>query len=109
VFYQSASANEPSKSDCELYLRNMKRVNNEMFWSFDGQFKLNARYSVVLLRANRVVKHIDSGAYAGSVREFNLASAELEGLTGQSYDILVHDHQSGRSSTLAKAAIPSSQ
>ena len=87
----------------------MKRVNNEMFWSFDGQFKLNARYSVVLLRANRVVKHIDSGAYAGHVREFNLASPELEGLTGQSYDILVHDHQSGRSSTLAKAAIPSAQ
>jgi len=109
LFYQSAGADEQVKNSCELFLRSIKRVNNEMFWTFDGRFKSDARYSVVLLRGNRVVKHLIGSAYAGGPREFNLASAELEGLTGQSYDILVQDHQSGRSSTLAKAAIPSAQ
>jgi hypothetical protein len=109
LFYQSSGAEGLSKGNCELFLRSVKRVNNEMFWTFDGQFKLDARYSVMLMRGNRVLKHLISGGYASQAREFNLASAELEGLAGQSYDILVHDHQSGRSSTLAKAAIPSAQ
>lgn len=109
LFYQSSGADELSKKGCDLFLRSVKRVNNEMFWTFDGQFKFDARYSVLLLRGNRVLKHLPSGGYAGNAREFNVASVELEGLAGQSYDILVHDHQSGRSSTLAKAVIPSAQ
>lgn len=109
LFYQSSGADGLSKNGCDLFLRSVKRVNNEMFWTFDGQFKLDARYSVLLLRGNRALKHLTSGGYASTAREFNLSSAELEGLAGQSYDILVHDHQSGRSSTLAKAAIPSAQ
>jgi hypothetical protein len=109
LFYQSSGADELSKKACDLFLRSIKRVNNEMFWTFDGQFKLDARYSVLLLRGNRVLKHLIGGGYASQTREFNLASAELEGLAGQSYDILVHDHQNARSSTLAKAAIPSAQ
>src|SRR5581483_9115036 len=52
LFYQSSSVDEMSKSNCELFLRSVKRVNNELFWTFDGQFKLDARYSVLLLRGN---------------------------------------------------------
>ncbi len=107
VYHQNAGADVSSENYCGLYLRGIKRVNNEVFWTFDGWFNADARYSVLLMRSGRVLKHLIGGVYTSGERELNLNSIELDGAAGQSYDILLHDHQSGLSSTLARSVIPS--
>ena len=109
LFHQNANSQEQSNAGCELFLRTLKRVNNEAFWTFDGRFKNNARYSVLLLQGGKVVKHLVAGGYNNGPREFNLSGPELVGAAGQTYDLLVHDHQSGSSTTLAKVTIPEAQ
>jgi hypothetical protein len=109
LFHQNSSSQDQSNAGCELFLRTLKRVNNEMFWTFDGRFKTNARYSVLFLQGGKVLKHLVAGAYSNGPREFNMAGPELEGTAGQTYDLLIHDHASGYSTTLAKVTIPEAQ
>jgi hypothetical protein len=106
VFYQNANSEGQSNSACTLYLRGIKRVNHKLFWTFDGRFTQNARFSVLLLRGSKVLKHLTAGAYSSGAREFSISSPELEGTAGQTFDILVHDHLSGLSSTLMNVTIP---
>lgn len=109
LFHQNASSQAQSNAGCELFLRTLKRVNNEAFWTFDGHFQTNARYSVLLLQGGKVVQHLAVGGYSNGPREFNLSGPELVRAAGQTYDLLVHDHQSGSSTTLARVTVPEAQ
>lgn len=109
VFYQNSGGEQQSEAYCGLFLRAFKRANNELFWTFSGSFKETGRYSVLLLRGGKVVRQFKGAGYANGPREFNVSANDLAGTSGQTYDILLHDHESGLSSTLAKAAIPEAQ
>jgi hypothetical protein len=109
VFHQNPGVESQSKAECGLFLRSLKRVNNEMFWTFDGWFGNDGRYSILLLQGGKVIRHMRAGGYRNGSREFNVSAPELEGTGGHTFDILVHDHQSERSSTLVKVAVPEAQ
>ncbi|HKX33668.1 MAG TPA: hypothetical protein VJ302_38670 [Blastocatellia bacterium] len=104
VFYQTVSK---TPGECDLHLSSLKRVTHEMFLTFDGHFKEVGRYTVVLFRGGKLIKQLPTGGYLSGSREFNLASDALGGTAGQTFDILVHDHLHGLSSTLARVTIPS--
>jgi len=105
VFYQSS---DRSGRECSLYLRSLKRAGSDQWLIFEGAFSERGRYSALLLRGNRVFKYIENGVYTGGPRELNIFSDLLTGATGQTYDILIHDHLNNYSSTLARVTIPSS-
>ena len=90
---------------CATHLRSLKRANAETYLTFDGAFA-KADYTVLLLRNGRVVRHILASAYTAGLRELNLASGQLEGTGGATYDMLIHDAQRGISSTLARVTLP---
>jgi hypothetical protein len=102
---------QPSSEDkeCDTFLRALKTVNNETFFSFDGRFNTNAYYSIAFLSRNKVVSYIEAGAYTNGANTLNLSSDKLSELAGQTLDILILDKYSGVSSTLARAPIASAR
>jgi hypothetical protein len=105
VLFQPSSE-EP---ECDTFLRALKTVHHEMFFTFDGKFNPNAYYSVVFLNRNKVVSYIEAGAYTNGASTLNLSSDKLAGLAGQTLDILILDKHNGVSSTLARAPIASAR
>jgi hypothetical protein len=105
VVFQSSSE-EP---ECDTFLRALKTVHHEMFFSFDGRFNTNAHYSMAFLNKDKVVSYIEAGAYTDGDRTLSLSSDKLPGLAGQTLDILILDKYKGVSSTLARAPIPSAR
>src|SRR5215510_4140919 len=105
VIFQSSS----EELECDTFLRALKTVHHEMFFSFDGKFNLKAYYSVVFLNRNKVVSYIEAGAYTDGARALHLSSDKLEGLAGQTLDILILDKYSGVSSTLSRVTIASAR
>ncbi len=103
LFFQSASEGQ----ECETFLRALKTVHHEMFFTFDGKFRSGAFYTVTFLNKDKVIKHIAAGASSDGLRTLNLTSDQLEGLPGQTVDILLLDHHSGISSTLSRITIAS--
>ncbi len=101
VFFQATVEGE----ECDTFLRAIKNVHHEMFFTFDGRFSSKAYYTVTFLNQNKVVRHIGAGATADGPRSLYLASDKLDGLAGQTLDILLLDHQSGVSSTLSRVTI----
>ncbi|HEU0183667.1 MAG TPA: hypothetical protein VFS27_00020, partial [Blastocatellia bacterium] len=65
--------------------------------------------SVTFLNRNEVISHIDAGAYTDGVRTLSLSSDKLDGLAGQTLDILILDKYNGFSSTLARTPIASAR
>jgi hypothetical protein len=80
-----------------------------MFFSFDGRFNPRAYYSVTFLNRNEVVSYIEAGAYTDGVGNLNLSSDKLDGLSGQTLDILILEKYTGVSSTLSRVTIPSAR
>jgi hypothetical protein len=105
VIFQSSSEAE----ECDTFLRTLKTVHHAMFFTFDGRFNPKAYYSVTFLNRNEVISHIDTGAYTDGVRTLNLSSDKLEGLAGQTLDILILDKYTGVSSTLSRVTIASAR
>jgi hypothetical protein len=105
VIFQSSSEAE----ECEPFLRALKTVHHAMFFTFDGRFNPRAYYSVTFLNRNEVITHIDAGAYTDGARTLGLSSDKLEGLAGQTLDILILDKSTGVSSTLSRAPIASAR
>jgi hypothetical protein len=105
VIFQSSSEAE----GCDTFLRALKNVHNPTFFSFDGRFDAKAYYSVTFLNRNEVISHIDAGAYTDGAGTLGLSSDKLEGLAGQTLDILILDKYSGVSSTLSRAPIASAR
>jgi hypothetical protein len=105
VILQSSSETAP----CDTFLRALKNVHNTMFFTFDGRFNTSAYYSVTFLNRNEVIAHIDAGAYTDGAGTLGLSSDKLEGLAGQTLDILILDKYSGVSSTLSRAPIASAR
>lgn len=103
VFFQSVAEEQA----CGAFLRALKSVQTEMLITFDGRFNSEARYSVTFLNKNKVVRHIISGAFTNGARTLLLSSDMLSGLTEQTFDILLLDHNSGVSSTLSRVTIAS--
>jgi hypothetical protein len=83
------------------FLRSLKRVNNATWVTFDGLFSLNARYSALIMRDSEVVQHLRAGV-TGDEKELNITAFEFNTLSDKTYDVLVHDHNKGNSSTVAK-------
>ena|SRR2546422_11271164 len=76
----------------------------------DGKFNPRAYYSVTFLNnKNEVISHIDAGAYTDGVGTLSLSSDKLEGLAGQTLDILILDKYNGVSSTLSRVTIASAR
>lgn len=105
VIFQSSSEAE----ECDTFLRALKIMHHAMFFTFDGRFNPRAYYSVTFLNRNEVISHIDAGAYTDGVRTLGLSSDKLEGLAGQTLDILILDKYSGVSSTLSRVTIASAR
>lgn len=103
VFYKEQDQHRA----CATYLRSLKRVVSDVWFIFDGNFAERSRYSAVFLRGGKVSKYIMVGASPSGPHELNISSEALAGMTGQTYEILVHDHLSNTSSTLARVIIPS--
>jgi hypothetical protein len=103
VFFQSSSEGE----ECDTFLRAIKTVHHEMFFTFEGRFNPRALYSVTFLNKNRVIRHIPVGAAVDGSRILHLSSDKLDGLAGQTADILILDYHSGVSSTLSRVTIAS--
>jgi hypothetical protein len=104
VFFQEAGA--PGEGG-RMFLRGFKQAFAGNYVAFDGEFPADGRYSVVLLGSAGVVKHLKAGGYASGRREFHVASEHLSELAGRTVDVLVHDHLSNTSSTLARVTLPS--
>ena len=96
VFFQSSSEGR----ECDTFLRAVKTVHHEMFFTFEGRFNPKAYYSVTFLDKDKVVRHVGAGAFTDGNRILNLSSDKLDGLAGQTLDILILDQYSGVSSTL---------
>lgn len=92
--------------DGPLFLRGFKQAFSKNYLAFDGEFPEQGRYSVALLSGASVVKHLKTGGYTSGRREFHITSEQMSDVAGRTLDVLVHDHASGRSSTLARVAIP---
>jgi hypothetical protein len=105
VVFQSSSEAE----ECDTFLRALKNVHNATFFTFDGRFNPRAYYSVTFLNRNEVISHIDAGAYTDGARTLSLSSDKLDGLAGQTLDILILDKYNGVSSTLARVTIASAR
>src|SRR5262245_37100221 len=103
VLYQSSS----EAQECDTFLRALKTVHHEMFITFDGKFNPRTYYTVTFLNRNRVVSHIEAGAYTDGAKVLHLSSDKLNGLAGQTLDILVLDRLDGVSSTLSRVTIAS--
>ena len=104
VFQTSSEADE-----CDTFLRALKNVHNATFFTFDGRFNPRAYYSVTFLNRNEVISHIDAGAYTDGAGALGLSSDKLEGLAGQTLDILILDKYNGVSSTLSRVTIASAR
>lgn len=105
VIFQSSS----EEKECDTFLRALKTVHHAMFFTFDGRFNPKAYYSMTFLNRNEVVSHIDAGAYTDGARTLGLSSDKLEGLSGQTLDILILDKSNGVSSTLSRVTIASAR
>jgi hypothetical protein len=92
-----------------MFLRGFKQALAGNYLVFDGEFPETGRYSAVLLNNNTVVKQLKTGAYKSGRREFHILSDQLNEFSGRTFDVLVHDHASGTSSTLTRVTIPSFQ
>lgn len=90
------------------FLRSLKRVNNATWVTFDGLFSLNARYSALIMRDSEVVQHLRAGV-TGDEKELNMTAFEFNTLSDKTYDVLVHDHNKGNSSTLVKVNFATSR
>lgn len=94
--------------ECSPSLRALRRANSEVWLTFDGTFSERARYSATLLAGGKVVKFIDYGVVATSRQELNISSEDLAGIGGRTFDLLLHDHDTGSATTLARMTVPSS-
>src|SRR5262245_31905800 len=103
VIFQSSTEAE----ECDTFLRALKTVHHAMFFTFDGRFNPRAYYSVTFLNRNEVVSHIDAGAYTDGVSALGLSSDKLDGLAGQTLDILILDKYNGVSSSLSRVTLAS--
>ncbi len=103
LLFQSA----PEGQECDTFLRALKTVHHEMFITFDGRFNQKTYYTVTFLNRNKVISHIEAGAYTDGARTLHLSSDKLNGLAGQQLDILVLDRLNGVSSTLSRVTIAS--
>jgi hypothetical protein len=99
----------PEEQGCDTFLRALKTVHHEMFFTFDGRFSTNAYYSMAFLNKNNVASYIEAGAYTNGDDTLNLSSDKLKGLAGQTLDILILDKYNGVSSTLSRAPIASAR
>ncbi|HXG65825.1 MAG TPA: hypothetical protein VNO70_12025 [Blastocatellia bacterium] len=104
VFYQEADRQGRA---CPTYLRGLKRAESEVWWTFEGSFAEQGRYSAVLFNGGKVVAFIEVGVYASGPQELSISSDALSGTAGRTLDILIHDHKGNTSSTLARVTIPS--
>jgi hypothetical protein len=105
VIFQSSSEDQ----QCDTFLRALKTVHHEMFFTFDGRFNPSAYYSMASLGRDKVVSYIEAGAYTNGAGTLNLSSDKLNGLAGQTLDILILDKYSGVSSTLSRVTIASAR
>ncbi|HEV2704996.1 MAG TPA: hypothetical protein VGV59_03680 [Pyrinomonadaceae bacterium] len=96
------------RDECSPSLRALRRANSDVWLTFDGTFSERARYSVTLLAGGKVVKFIDYGVVATSRQELNVSSEDLAGISGRTFDVLLHDHETAASSTLTRLTVPSS-
>src|SRR5262249_18884743 len=103
VYFQPSS----EERDCDTFLRALKTVHHEMFFTFDGKFNPRAYYTVTFLNKSEVVRHVSAGAFVDGPYTLNVSSDKLDGLTGQTLDILVLDQLNGASSTLSRVTIAS--
>lgn len=103
VFFQEVAEASP------MFLRSFKQAFTNNYLAFDGMFPTQGRYSAVLLSGNTIIKHLKTGAYTSGRREFHILSEQLNNLAGRTFDVLIHDHLSGTSSTLARVTIPATQ
>jgi hypothetical protein len=103
VLFQSTYEAE----ECDTFLRALKTVHHEMFITSDGKFNPKTYYSVTFLNRNKVISHIEAGAYTDGARVLHVSSDKLNGLAGQTLDILVLDRNNGVSSTLSRVTIAS--
>ncbi len=94
---------------CRTFLRSFKKFHSNTWISFDGIFSVDARYSVLLLDEGKVVQFLNTGIYANEGKELNVSVTEFNVDATKNYDVLVHDHLTGNSSTLAKVIIPISK
>ena len=101
VCYEDSTAPE-----CSTYLRGFKQLHSNTWISFAGQFYADARYSVLFVNDGKVAQHLQTGIYANDAKELNISAAEFKLEAKRSYDVLVHDHRTGNSSTLSKVIIP---
>ncbi|NOT63337.1 MAG: hypothetical protein HOP19_24270 [Acidobacteria bacterium] len=106
IKHSNPEAAQVSQAGCDTYLRSFKRYNNSKFLTFDGWFRQSSNYVAVLMQGGRVVTHLRVGAYTSGSDELNLSGQELEGLTGKTFDVLIHDFQRGISSTLSRVTLP---
>ena len=98
----------PRPRSATHFARAEKRASLNVF-TFDGRFNSRAYYSVTFLNRNEVVRYIEAGAYTDGVGNLNLSSDKLDGLSGQTLDILIMDKYNGVSSTLSRVTIASSR
>jgi hypothetical protein len=98
---------EDSKKTAKLYLHSLKRINAESWLTFDGVFIEGGRYTALILSGNKIITQIEVGVYPSGRNELNISSAQLAGTAGKTVDIMIHDHDHGYSSTLARVAIAS--
>lgn len=103
VVYQNG---ERPTDACPLHLRSLKRANSEEWLIFDGNFSVDGRYSATLLSGTKVIKYLEGNIGTSGSHEITIASHLLTGVAGKTYDILLHDHSSNRSSTLSRVTIP---
>jgi hypothetical protein len=96
VFFQSSSEGQ----ECDTFLRAVKTVHHEMFFTFEGKFNPKAYYSVTFLDRDKVIRRVAAGAFTDGNRILHLSSDKLDGLAGQTLDVLILDQYSGASSTL---------
>ena len=92
--------------ECAPFLRALKRAHSDQWLSFEGAFSERGRYSAALLLGGKVVRYVEYGVTTSGRHELNISSGDLAGIGGQTYDLLVHDHDANSSSTLLRVAVP---
>lgn len=103
VFFQESPHRQRT---CPTYLHSLKRVQTDSWFTFDGQFNEQGRYSLVLLNRNQVVKSINVGVYTTGPNELHISSQFLGEAPGRTLDILLHDHSTNYSTSLARVTVP---
>jgi len=91
---------------CSLALHGVARVTGPGWITFEGIFPSEGRYSLVLVRDNRALSLVEYGGVPIGPRLLDLTSPALASLAGQTIDIVLHNHELARSTTLARLTVP---